>query len=175
MILRRAVAVLLAVALTGGVAWLSRVPTGFGGGADAVIRLSWRVEGVPVEACRTRTEEELAALPIHMRSPRECTRALAPFALEVTLDGRTVVRDTVFPKGVRGDRPVYVYRELPVPPGRVALSVRFEAVLDPGAQPSDSTATRYAWDGEVELDAGDMALLTSSGPGRLALRTAKTP
>lgn len=175
MILRRAAAVLLAVGLTGGVAWLSRVPTEFGGGDDAVIRLSWRVASVPVEACRTRTEEELAALPVHMRSPRECTRALAPFALDVALDGRAVVSDTVFPKGMRGDRPVYVYHDLPASPGRVALSVRFEAVLSQGARPSDGTATRYAWDGELDLDAGEVALLTASGPGRLTLRTATTP
>lgn len=174
MILRRAAAVLLAVALTAGVAWLSRAPTEFGSGANAVIRLSWRVAGVPVEACRTRTEEELAALPVHMRSPRECSRALAPFALDVALDGRAVVRDTVFPKGARADRPVYVYRDLPVSPGRAALSVQFEAVLGHGVQPGDSTATRYAWDGELDLDAGDVALLTASGPGRLTLRTAKT-
>ncbi len=174
MIVRRAAAALLAIAMTGGVAWLSRVPTDFGGGG-ALIRLSWRIAGVPVEACRTRTDEELAALPVHMRNPQECTRTLAPFALDVAVDGRPVVRDTVFPKGVRSDRPVYVFRDLPAKPGRMALSVRFEAVLAADAEPGDGVVARYAWDGEIDLAVGDVALLTLDGAGSLTLRTQGLP
>ncbi len=175
MIARRAAAALLALAMTAGIAWLSRVPTNFGADADAVIRLSWRVEGVPVEACRTRTEEELAVLPVHMRSPQECASAIAPFALDVVVDGKAAVRDTVFPKGVRGDRPVYVLRNFPAGAGRTALSVRFEAVLAEGAEPGDGVATIYAWDGEVDLAAGDVALLTVDGAKNLVLRTPEAP
>jgi len=175
LIARRAAAVLLAMAMTGGVAWLSRAPSNVGGDADAVIRLSWRVAGVPVEACRTRTDEELATLPVHMRSSQECTRTLAPFALNVAVDGATVVRDTVFPKGVRGDRPVYVFRDLPAKAGRMALSVRFEAVLAADAEPADGGVARYAWDGEVDLALGDVALLTLDGTESLTLRTHGVP
>lgn len=167
--IRRAAAALVAVAMTAAVAWLSRVPSQLGGGAAAVIRLSWRVAGVSVEACRTRTAEELAALPAHMRSPQECQRGLAPFALDVAVGGRPVVRDTVFPKGARSDRPVYVHRDLPMQAGRAALSVRFEAVLTQDSGPADDDAPRYAWDGEVDLAPGDVALLTLDD-GRLALR-----
>ena len=169
MIVRRAAAALLAIAMTGGIAWLSRAPLDFGSGAEARIRLSWRVAGIPIEACRTRTEEELAALPVHMRSPEECTRTLAPFALDVAVGGRSVVRDTVFPKGARGDRPLYVFRDLPAEAGRVALSVRFEAVS------ASEGGTRYAWDGEVELEPGDVALLTLNSTGNLELRTPRPP
>lgn len=169
----RVLAAFVAIAMTGGVAWLSQAPTDLGGN-DAVIRLSWRIAGVHVEACRTRTEDELAALPVHMRNPRECTRALAPFALDVTVGGRAVVRDTVFPRGMRGDRPVYVLRDLPAEPGPVALSVRFEAVLAEGAAPPDGVPTRYAWNGEISLASGDVALLTLDGAGKnLVLRRPK--
>lgn len=170
MIARRAAAVFVAVAATAGVAWLSRLPSDFGGGADATIRLSWRAAGVPVENCRTRTEEELAALPAHMRSPRECTRALAPFELAVALDGSPVVHDTVFPKGARGDRPVYVFRDLPTKAGRAPLSIRFEALAGEEAQ-ADEAPTRYAWDGVVEVASGHVALVTLDGEGSLVVRT----
>lgn len=166
---RRAVAVLVAVASTAGVAWLSRLPSEFGGAADATIRLSWRAAGVPVEDCRTRTDEELAALPAHMRSPQECTRALAPFELAVSLGGQPVVRDTVFPKGARGDRPVYVFRDLPAKAGRTPLSIRFEALAGEDAQPGDAPI-RYAWDGVVEVASGHVALVTLDGEGKLVVR-----
>ena len=170
MIARRAAAVFVAVAATAGVAWLSRLPSDFGGGAGATIRLSWRAAGVPVEDCRTRTDEELAALPVHMRSPQECTRALAPFELAVALGGQPVVRDTVFPKGARGDRPVYVFRDLPAAAGRVPLSITFEALPGQEAQPGDAP-TRYAWDGVVEVASGHVALVTLDGEGKLVVRT----
>lgn len=173
MIARRAVAALAAIAGAGGIAWLSRAPSAFGGGADATIRLSWRAEGVPVEECRTRTQEELAALPVHMRSPRECTRAFAPFELAVAIDGRPVVRDTVFPGGARGDRPIYVFRDLSTKPGRVLLSVSFAAV--PGAGSASADANRYAWDGVVEVASGRVALVTLDGDGKLVARTSGTP
>lgn len=171
MTIRAAAAALLAAAMTAGVAWLSRVPSDFGNGDGAVVRLSWRVGGVPVEACRVRTEEELAPVPVHMRSPRECTSGGAPFALDVAIDGRTVVRDTVFPKGARGDGPVYVFRDLPAEAGRIALSVRFHAVLGEDAEPAEGVASLYAWEGEVELEPAGVALLTVDGSGNLALRT----
>ncbi len=168
MTVRRAAAALLAIAATTGIAWLSTAPTDFLGDAGAAVRLSWRVDGVPVEACRTRTEEELAALPVHMRSPLECERTLAPFALDVDLGGRPVVRDTVFPRGVRGDRPLYVFRDFPVAPGRTAVSVRFEALAADGAE---GVPTRYRWNGEVQLNSGDVALVTMGEDGQLELRT----
>lgn len=172
---RRAGAALLAIAMTGGVAWLSRAPMDFGAD-DPIVRLSWRVAGVPVEACRTRTDEELATLPVHMRSPRECTRALAPFALDVAVDGRPVVRDTLFPKGMRGDRPVHVLRDLSAEAGVVALSVRFEAVLAEDAETPGGVPTGYVWHGEINLASGDMALLTLDGAGEhLVMRRQQAP
>lgn len=166
-------AVLLAAAVTGGVAWLSRVPSDFAAGdrERATVRLSWRVDGVRAEACRTRSEEELAELPPHMRSPRTCARTLVPFELSARLGTDLVLRDTVFPGGIRGDRPIYVFRELSAAPGRSTLSVRFDAVLPVGVESRGDRVTSYAWDGEIELGPGEVALLTLVDGGAFALRT----
>ncbi len=94
-----------------------------------------------------------------------------PFELSVRLGTDPVVRDTVFPGGIRGDRPVYVFRDLPTGIGRSALSVRFDAVLPEGAEPGGDHITSYAWDGEVELGPGEVALLTLVDEGVFVLRT----
>lgn len=175
MIARRTGAALVAIAGAGAVAWLSRAPSEFGAGAEATIRLSWRAEGVPVEDCRTRAPEELAALPVHMRSPRECTRTVAPFELAVAVGGRPVVRDTLFPGGARSDRPIYVFRDLSTRAGRVPLSVTFEAVPGQEAGPGDGGANRYAWNGVVEVASGHVALVTLDAEAKLVVRTPGVP
>lgn len=160
----------LAVVMTFAVAWLSRVPTDFAGDADALIRLSWRVDGVTVQACETLSEEELAKRPIHMRNPQACIGTIAPFELVATLGGQTIVHDTISPGGIRGDRPIYVFRDTPVIPGRSVLSVRFEAVVPEGAE-LDGAVTLLTWEGEIELAPGDVALLTMDDHGAFVLRT----
>ena len=59
---RRSAAVALAVGLTLGTAALSRMPVRFAHTGTAMLRLSWKINGVTVEACRERSPEELAAL-----------------------------------------------------------------------------------------------------------------
>lgn len=166
----RVVGAVLAVVMTVGTAWMSRLPIDFGRDAESLLRLSWRVDGVTVEACRTLSEEELANLPVHMRNPEACIGTIAPFTLSAVLDGESVVADTVFPGGARGDRPIYVLRDLPLSPGRRTLEVRFNAVIPDGADVEGAT-TGYVWEGVVELEAGDIALLTLDDRGEFTLRT----
>ncbi|MDT8369453.1 MAG: hypothetical protein RQ745_09625, partial [Longimicrobiales bacterium] len=113
------------VVLIGG---LSRVPFGGVDEGAAALRLTWRLRGEEAAPCRTPTEAELADLPVHMRNPDACIGDLPPFALRVTVDGEVRVERIVRPSGARGDRPLFVYEELPLPPGRHALEVRFGAV-----------------------------------------------
>jgi hypothetical protein len=160
----------LAIAMTFAVAWLSRAPTDFAGDGDALIRLSWRVDGVTVQACETLSEEELAKRPIHMRNPQACIGTIAPFELVATLGGQTIVHDTIWPGGIRGDRPIYVFRDIPVIPGRSVLSVRFEAVVPEGTE-VDSAVSRLTWEGEIELAPDDVALLAMDDHGAFVLRT----
>jgi len=121
----RAVGVLLAGLATWGLVLLSDVTWQVEEGDDAMLRLSWRAVGHRVEECRVPTEEELAALPAHMRRTEICEGRLAPFRLDVSLDGRTLVDRSVRAEGAREDRPAYVFEEYRVPAGPHRLDVRF--------------------------------------------------
>jgi hypothetical protein len=106
---------------------LSRVPYQALPGDDALIRLSWRTVGTYVEECRRPTAAELERLPVHMRREEICEGRMLPFRLRVTLDGRVVLEETVMPAGARGDRPLFVLREIAVPPGEHRLRVEWSA------------------------------------------------
>lgn len=157
--LRNAAAAVLAVTVVVATAGLSRLPVTFAEGNQALIRLSWRMDGVTTEACRERTEEELERLPVHMRNPEACIGDIAPYRIRVTLDGRQVVRDTVRPAGARGDRPVYVFSDLPVEPGPHQVSVRVVALLPEGGEVGEGI-TSLAWDGTAVLEPREVGLIT---------------
>jgi len=163
---RRTVAVALALLLTAGTAWLSRVPVRFSAPDDGLLRLSWRIEGVTVEACRQRTPEELAELPVHMRNPQACIGGLAPYLLYLTVDGAILSEDTFHAAGARQDRPVFVLRDVPLAPGRHEVEVRFQALIPEGVEPSGQGIRELNWSGTVTLEGREVALLTLAGSGR---------
>lgn len=163
---RTATAVALALALTMATAGLSRVPVRFSHPDVAMLRLSWKINGVTVEACRQLTAEELEALPVHMRNPRACIGGIAPYVLEVTLDGTVMAPDTVRAHGARSDRPLFVLRDLPVAPGPHDVAVRFRAVIPEGVDPPPGGIVQLAWSGSFTLDARDVALVTLDGTAR---------
>lgn len=166
----RVVGGVLAVVLTVLTSWASRTPVSFSDPDEALLRLSWRQDGVTVEACRDRTPEELAEMPVHMRNPRACIGDIASYHLVVRLDGNEVLADTVRPAGLRGDRPVYVLADLPLTPGRHEASVTFEALLPEGFEPPEGLRSR-GWSGTVELGSGQIGLITwDDESGRLELR-----
>lgn len=119
---------LVAVALTLGVAWVSQAPYPVEPDDSAVVRLAWRARGEWVEECRTQTPEELAKLPIHMRREEVCEGRVVPFGLGVEIDERLALADTIHGAGARGDRPIYVFREIRIEPGTHALEVRFAPI-----------------------------------------------
>ena len=94
----------------------------------ALLRLSWRAESETMEECRSLTEEELAELPVHMRTPEVCERRAVPYLLKVDIDGRTFLDDTLHGSGAREDRPVHVFREFALRPGTHAVDVEFFAI-----------------------------------------------
>ena len=168
---RRMVGAFLAVGLTVGTAALSRVSVEFSHPDQALLRLSWRVEGVALEECRERTPEELERLPVHMRNARACIGTIAPYTLHVTVDGRTVVTDTVVAPGARGDRPIPVFAEVPLRPGTYEVEVRFDAILPEGAEPPGNLPD-LDWDGNVTVGGREIALLTlAEDRSGLVLRT----
>lgn len=160
---RAAGAALVALLIVLGIAALSRVPYDADHAEDAIIRLSWRTRGEAVRECRTLSEEELANLPVHMQRTEVCEGRVLSRHLLVQVDGRPVVDDTVRAAGARGDRPLYVYYEIPVPAGVHVVHVRFvpEATAA-SSSPGDGSAPPAVLDLEARLDlnAGDIALVT---------------
>jgi len=156
---RLAVAVLAAVLVTVFVAWLSRVPVEFHSEHEALVRLSWRINGITLEHCRELSPEELANLPIHMRNPEACIGRIAPYRLQVGLNGDLIMDDTIYPGGARRDRPVYVLSDFPVDPGEHRVQVRFDPILLPGMTWLPS-AKPLSLDETVMLERRDIVLVT---------------
>jgi hypothetical protein len=122
---RGAVLVVTSAVLLLVVAALSRTLYDPPGGDEGVLRLSWRFRGERVEACRQRTEAELAALPAHMRTPEVCSGRLAAYRVIVRIDDAPADTARVLPGGARGDRPIFVLRDTRLEPGTRRLRVWF--------------------------------------------------
>lgn len=165
---QRVMAVVASLILAAGMAGLSQVPVATADG-DARVRLSWRNEPIRVEECRTLTEEDQADVPVHMRRAQSCTGYHVDYELRLEIDGRVVAVDTVAPSGLRRDRPVYVLRDVTVPPGRHDVDVAYTALV-----PADYQATglpaAFSWSGTMELGPGDVGLVTLSENGRGLIR-----
>ena len=178
----RLVAVFLGVGAVAGLGALSQVPWPWRGPQHAVIRLTWRARGHRLEECRRLSPDELAKLPVHMRREEVCEGRILAYGLRVSLDGRTVVDEMVRPAGARADRPLYVFHEIPVPPGERVLGVSFlrEDVLEGAARSAEEERERgmkgdsavgqrslaqeapaeLRFAGRLRLEAGQVALVT---------------
>lgn len=125
----------------------------------AMVRLSWRTQPVRVEECRRLSEEELAALPAHMRRPEVCDGRFADYLLALYIDGQPTVLDTIRPAGVRRDRPVYVLHEVMVEPGTHRVRVDFSALL-PDSLGGSASGPTYEWEGVLSLVPRQIGLIT---------------
>jgi len=125
-ILTRALGAMVAAAATLGVVGLSRAPLAAYPDEAPVLRLAWSVRPERIEHCRTLTDAELARVPAHMRQRVQCEGRSASYRLSVAIDGRPRLDTLVTGGGARSDRPVYVFRELAVPPGQHRVAIRFD-------------------------------------------------
>lgn len=132
---------------------LSQVPYTAADGERGELRLAWRYRSETVEQCRRLTDEELAALPQHMRRDEICERRLQPWRLEVWLDGTPIADDTVRAKGAREDRPLYVFRQLPLAPGAHTLRAVFTPI-------GESARTPLELDASVIIESREVVLVT---------------
>ncbi len=112
---------------------LSQVPWRPEVAESGILRLTWRSRGLVVRECRPLTEEEKRNIPQHMRQPggETCSNRSRPFRLRVSLDGRLLLDRAVLPAGARSDRPLYVFEDLALEPGRYAVEVDFAVMPDP--------------------------------------------
>lgn len=96
---------------------------------DAVLRLTWSARPERIENCRPRTAEELAALPRHMRQPMVCEGVTAAqYRLIVRRDDAVIADEVVRGGGLRHDRLLYVFHEIAMTAGDVAIDVRFDRI-----------------------------------------------
>jgi hypothetical protein len=155
---------------------LTRAPYTVEDSADAELRLTWRARASQVEECRRLTEAEQEALPVHMRREVICEGRVASYRLEVRVDGEIRHGSTIRGAGARGDRPLYVFDAIRLPPGRHEVDVVFErigTVADTAVTPprSGSVPDRLELRESLELAAGEVALVTyDATERRLVLR-----
>ncbi|HSR15711.1 MAG TPA: hypothetical protein VLL51_08160 [Gemmatimonadales bacterium] len=131
--------VLVTAAITLLTAGLSRLPWRMAGG-DAVIRLSWSGRPERLEVCRRLSDAELAERPAHMRQAVVCEGTTASYRFEVALDGTTVAEGLLRGGGFRNDRPIYLLRDLEVPPGEHDLRVTLARVESARPDSTDQAA-----------------------------------
>lgn len=131
-------AVLAALAVV-GMTWLSRAPLSSTRTTDSVLRLAWRARPERIERCVAQSPEALAALPAHMRQPLVCEGISASYRLEVRRDGDVVADHLVTAGGLRRDRPLYVFFEIPLPEGEATIAVRFTRVEASAMQDAEQT------------------------------------
>jgi hypothetical protein len=102
----------------------------------AVLRLAWTARPERVEDCRTQTEEELAKLSAHMRQTVICEGTTAAYRLELQYQRELIVEQVIRGGGLRHDRPLYVSRDIQLPPGEALISVRFVRVDPQTSRPA---------------------------------------
>lgn len=134
---RRVLAWLVSLAVTLGVVVLSRAPMAAERGDHALLRLTWSARPEQVEICQQVSEEELAELPAHMRRTQVCEGRSVRYRLIVAADEVTVLEDTLAGGGARGDRLIYLLREVAFPAGPHLIRVTQDALDAPSADSLD--------------------------------------
>jgi len=165
----RVVATVLGLAAIAGLGALSQVPWPPRGPQHALIRLAWRTRGHRVEECRRLTAEELARLPVHMRQEEVCEGRVFSYRLRVLLDGRVVAQEDVRPSGGRGDRLLYVFREISVAPGERMVEIAWVREDDGQSGPQEAPAV-LRFEERLVLEAGQVALVTYDPERRTLVR-----
>lgn len=171
--LRRAFGAAAAVGIALAVAALSHVPYAAHRGEGAQLRLAWRYRSERIEACRRLTAEELERLPGHMRRAEVCEGGIRPYFLEVVIDGRRAALDTARASGAHADRPLYVFREFSLAPGRHRIAVAFtpDTSVRGRSVRVAAPAARFEIEEEMVLGPREVALLSYDEElGRLVLR-----
>lgn len=169
----------------------SRVPWTASPADQALLRLSWRARSVVAEQCRSLTEAEKAELPVHMQVPEVCETHAIPYVLQATIDDVILPADTIHGAGARDDRPVIVFREIPLDVGAHAIELTFRPLVDPedledsddpgghdehGEDEDDNEDEDEDDDGGEDRDEDDTVVLAYSetirlGPREVALLT----
>lgn len=90
----------------------------------AVIKLSLSHAADRVEECVKLTPDEINARARRGEPLSQCARERLPLAVEVDVDGETVIRATGNPSGLWSDGPASVYEKIGVAAGTHTISAR---------------------------------------------------
>ena len=168
---RFALRAVVSVALMAATALLARAPIGRPA-TDAALRVALSSAHGRIEICRTPGEQELAALPAHMRAQRICEQTAPDYRLRIAIDGAPRVDRRVVPQGVRRTRPLALDATLRLPPGVHRVEIEFgpaplEIALDAAAAEAFRHLPAARYEADLELAAGRILLITLGEDGRL--------
>lgn len=121
------------------------------GDNSAVVKLSFSHSAQLVQACRERSEAELAKLAPNMRTKMDCPRQRADVLVELDMDGKSLYKISTPPTGLRQDGAATVYRRLEIPAGRH----HFQARMADGPD----RAFNHAKDIDLELAPGQVLIV----------------
>lgn len=93
---------------------------------QALIKLSFNHQGLPVSECHKATPQELAKLPPNMRAPVVCPRERSPITVELDVDGARVLRHVAVPSGLSRDGASAFYHRMQVGAGTHQLAIRLK-------------------------------------------------
>lgn len=130
-------------------AWSSGVPLAHHTGDTARLRLSWSARPERIEVCRQLSADEQAQREEHMRQRVECEGGFATYALRIDVDGQLLGESVIHGAGLRHDRPLYLLKDFPVPPGRHRIRVTLTR-----REKTDNDAAAFAQAGVPDVDTG---------------------
>ena len=137
--LHRAIGAAAALAAVAAIVAASNAPMTVNGSNHGVVRLAWSARPERIEVCREQSAEALAKLPQHMRQPVVCEGTSARYRLAVRHDGNLVLDRTLQGGGVRHDRRLYVFEDLPLEPGPASIEITLDRIDEAGAKPAPRT------------------------------------
>lgn len=174
----RVIGLLVAAAITVAITQASTLRMRLNQSDAAVLRLAWTARPERVEDCRSQTEEELSKLPAHMRQSVICEGTTAAYRLEVRYQGDVIAEQVVRGGGLRHDRPLYVSRDIELPPGDAVITVKFVRVGSQKPLGSEHERSDRASDERLEhgrADAMDPDRRRREGEERLHSREEAIP
>jgi len=118
---------------------------------EALLRLSIAHAGERRQACRDRSQEELAKLPPNMRAAQDCPRERAPLLVELEIDGELRYRTEALPAGMQRDGLATLYHRLPIAAGTHRIVVRM--------RDRPQGEFNYVRDETLDLAGGDSVLI----------------
>ncbi len=152
------------------IAWISTAPLKVARDDDAIVRISLGARPERIEVCRRQTDEELARLAPQMRQSVVCEGTTARYRLEIRRNGELLLSQIVRGGGLRHDRPLYVSRDLPVPPGRAVFAIRLARIDTIPVEPGSDSPGDGGHDGGDTGGADDRMVAGGDAPPARARR-----